>query len=502
MVVIQFTDGTEEFDDHVILFFGTIENIINTCIGDTKSPIPLTSFGITKHEFKIALKISESFPGCDCMANIIPSARIKKILDFLDCHVYSENIPTVFDDYNCGSDVPGNDVFVLTDTIVDEIVKNNRINLIKYICENKTNEKYKRKHCIYMMLRSAAKFGKIEIIAYLRKIRACEKMFLVNIAIYYNQFECLKYLCDTGCHLNHRAYQDAIVAGNMEIIKYIENIEKDFVCDVALTMYLAVRSDNLELVKHLFVDTEYDFVGEISGEWDVVESAAENENLEMMKYLINKGCSIMNFWELNTYMIECGNVDILEYVHTIYPENDKYVCINAAKNGNLKLLRHMIEHGFSWNPKIIISEACKKSHNDIIKYVLSTKPKISCKKMTKILEKIIRHKDAELFEFIIKNYKIDEDNNICVYAVQFGTFKMLQCAHENGYTLDDTMMKIAIQRCDKYGYKCLKYLHKNGCNLTNDLIDIAISVNGIDKSDMCCKKKIIQYLIKHKCPIC
>ena len=51
--------------------------------------------------------------------------------------------------------------------------------------------------------------------------------------------------------------------------------------------------------------------------------AAENNNLEMLKYLHKKGCFC-----------------------------DENVCLNAAENNNLEMLKYLYENGCKWDERV------------------------------------------------------------------------------------------------------------------------------------------------------
>ncbi|CAL6287405.1 predicted protein [Bathycoccus prasinos] len=160
--------------------------------------------------------------------------------------------------------------------------------------------------------------------------------------------------------------------------------ERDFCVKVA-------RTNKLELLKWAREEKKC--------EWDyrTIIAAAEQGNLEMVKYCVAKKCPIGTWvcakaaqnghlevlkylreevkarWDSNTAAGAAfkGHLHILEYlVERKYDQYSVYACAFAAENGHLECLKYLHETAKApWDEKAV-REAHEKNHTDCVQYLL------------------------------------------------------------------------------------------------------------------------------------
>ena len=134
--------------------------------------------------------------------------------------------------------------------------------------------------------------------------------------------------------------------------------------------------------------------------WDsgTIDAAAEQGNLEMVKYCVANECPIDNFfacayaadggelevlkylreevkapWDLNTacWAAQNGHLHILEYlVEREYDEYDENACRYAAQNGHLDCLKYLHETAKAPWDEDAIRSAHENNHPDCVQYLL------------------------------------------------------------------------------------------------------------------------------------
>jgi hypothetical protein len=125
------------------------------------------------------------------------------------------------------------------------------------------------------------------------------------------------------------------------------------------------ETNKLELLKWAREEKECDW-----DEW-TIRAAAEQGNLEMVKYCIVNKCPIS--------MLECadaaesGHLEILKYLHEDAKAPwDEYTAIWAAAKGHLHILEYLVEHKFDKYGVCACAFAAEIGHFDCLKYLHET----------------------------------------------------------------------------------------------------------------------------------
>ena len=209
---------------------------------------------------------------------------------------------------------------IICDMYIDEVVKHNAMNYIKYYKNNGIN--------LNSICKYAAKYGRLE---------------------------CLKYAHENGCLWNEgkHAYIDENSYLECFICPY-----KNYCTWDKLTCHDAARNGHLECLK---------YAHENGCPWDkwICHDAARNGHLECLKYAHENGCP----WDKCTCMYAAfhGNLECLKYAHENGCPWDKCTCMYAAKNGHLECLKYAYENGCRWN-SWTCENAAENGHLECLKY--------------------------------------------------------------------------------------------------------------------------------------
>ena len=147
----------------------------------------------------------------------------------------------------------------------------------------------------------------------------------------------------------------------LELLKWIRE-EKKCKWD-KYTINAAAEQGNLEMVK-------YCVANECPIDKRACENAAENGHLEVLKYLREEVKAPWD-WYTATRAAKYGHLHILEYlVERKYDKYDEYVCMYAAMNGHLDCLKYLHETAKApWNSEAVRG-AHRNNHPECVQYLL------------------------------------------------------------------------------------------------------------------------------------
>ena len=184
-----------------------------------------------------------------------------------------------------------------------------------------------------------------------------------------DHLDMIKFLHTKGYPFNYIIAHEAAKTGDLKVIKYI----------------IGTKGSKNEL--------DYDKYG-------ICDNAAHLNQLEMMKYLVSKGC-VPNE-DTCSIAAAYGYIKMVTYLHENGCPWDEDTCTASCSrvNGNMVLLKYAHEHGCPWN-----EEACEE-------------------------------------------------------AAKNGYLNSLKYLHENGCPWDDRTCEATSENGH---FECLKYAHENGC---------------------------------------
>jgi len=125
------------------------------------------------------------------------------------------------------------------------------------------------------------------------------------------------------------------------------------------------RTNKLELLKWIREEKKC--------EWYrcTIDAAAEQGNLEMVKYCVANECS-MNEWAC-AYAAKGGHLECLKYLHEeVKVPWDLSTAAYAAENGHLHILEYLVEHKYNEYDEWACAYAAENGHLDCLKYLHET----------------------------------------------------------------------------------------------------------------------------------
>jgi ankyrin repeat protein len=196
-------------------------------------------------------------------------------------------------------------------------------------------------------LHLAARYGNLDLVKYLFKIKPNFTHYVINEAIQKNHIDIAKYLIDKGAQIGHTSIKYAAENGNLDFVKYltkkylnqIGTNEKDLYIQKYLTQDIvssATYSGNLDLVKYFIEDLK------LQPDISALSWAVQTGNLDLVKYLIDKGANTYNSLQMAAKM---GNLDIVKYLSKFNPNEDDLAeaLERAAENQHLNIVKHLVE---------------------------------------------------------------------------------------------------------------------------------------------------------------
>jgi len=193
-------------------------------------------------------------------------------------------------------------------------VKRNEIDILKYLIKDGCNIdcrasyvavqndnfeilKYCVKKNIYSdsTLNVAASENNVKMMKYLIKKNCDFDHVTCNYAANSGSYEALKFLIENNCCLNYDIYDCAVMGGNLKLLKYLFRYTA---CDLSKphftqnTMQIAVNKGFFNIVRWL--TSKKCYMDHYS-----TYTAAKNNDIECLKYLIDNKCPIKNNLFLN-----------------------------------------------------------------------------------------------------------------------------------------------------------------------------------------------------------
>jgi hypothetical protein len=203
---------------------------------------------------------------------------------------------------------------------------------------------------------------------------------LFVIAIQNVNLKGIKFLHENECKIDsYLAYIDAAQTGNIECLKYVHSI-----CPFSNGgLEAAVSGNNWDCVNYV--------LDNLDGEHMIKElnylctcRAAQNGNLEMLKFLHNKGAPLHDFCA--SWAASCGTsifndkpdkdkfndyLDCIKYLHKNNCPWSSDTCENAIVSSNFDILKYAIENGCLYDKSECLVEANKVGNVDMINYIKS-----------------------------------------------------------------------------------------------------------------------------------
>ena len=278
-------------------------------------------------------------------------------------------------------------------------------------------------------------------------------------------------------------------------------------------IYYCALGNNLDCMK-LLLDSKYKFKYD---EEKTMCVAVKNNNFEMVKYLQSKNCSFDKYVCQDAF--EEGNLDMLKYLlendvkiaFGYYDPNKEYdeifekqiiledsVFKHGYKNRQFECLILLLENGCYLDIDNLISAAI---NNDIgqLQSFYELRFKYQNHLEYRIFEETIPINSENLEFSDDSSESEDEEENISLYdpwhtdvtdnAAAYGNLESLKFAIDNGCSLSENVCSYAIKNGN---YECLEYLLENDAIITKRAI-----IHAVKMKDYCYVKSLYQHFIEH-----
>ena len=351
--------------------------------------------------------------------------------------------------------------------------------------------------------------GSVELVEYLIS-KGCDVLdndndgkTILYTACNENKLELVKYLVEKSGELLTMRQEDgqspflvAGLSGSVELVKYLLSkgcyvLDKD---NNGLTvLHYACKEGNTEVVQYL-VENYQDVLTmrdkELSSPFHV---AGLSGSVELVKYLISKGCEVMDKdndgWTVLHYACKEGNTEVVQYLVENYPElltmRDKELSSPfpvAGLSGSVELVKYLISKGCEVMDKdndgwTVLHQACNEGKLDLVQYLVDNYPEMLT----------IRDKSGQS-PFLVTGYSCSVD--LVTYLIAKGCDVM---------DMDNDGETILYNACKEGKLESVQYLVENYPDLLkikNKIGQSPFVVSGVSGS-----KELVKYLISRGCDV-
>jgi hypothetical protein len=250
---------------------------------------------------------------------------------------------------------------------------------------------------------------------------------VLHCAIKHRNEEMIKFaLKFQHCPANSLRWSKSIEINDTPIIKWKAKIASAPLCD-ATTYLLAAENGNLELMKYL---------KENGCEWNrasTCSAAAKGGNLNVLKWLRDQGCS----WDGETCnsAASTGNFEILKWAIANHCALGKEVIQIAAREGYFEIMFWLLEHGsvLTW---AAFCEVLKRGNIEIAKKLFpSLGTPIS--PHTRHVECAIFSGNVALIEWLSEKGLLSHPESFCDKAAEMGKLVLVQWGFHMGFPIKE-----------------------------------------------------------------
>jgi len=254
--------------------------------------------------------------------------------------------------------------------------------------------------------------------------------------------------------------------------------------------------------------------------------AAGSGHIELVQWLLENGASAQAIRKNGKTIVETaafyGHIKLVQWLFENHvseqerPTLFKNAFIAAANGGHLELVQWLVEHGqlnknnekYSIIASYALYRAALFEHADLVRWLhkngadLNNRPRDT--KLT-TLHVAAKHGDAELVEYLHKNYPSNQINSTEIsgmtplhLAAKFGHLNVVEYLHSKGAvisTRDNTNMTPLHSAAESGHADVVQYLHSNGADISTRNNTNMTPLHSAAKSG---HANVVQYLLENK----
>lgn len=201
---------------------------------------------------------------------------------------------------------------------------------------------------------------------------------------------CIRFLHSNGAEITQIAVENAVKNDHLKVVKYFINANVVLMQKVYLLLKFTGTTGNINMLDELVNYSTNPYILQIVAD-NIIFRCIKNHHIHMIEHLANKGIDITNPNPNNSipfmhgiYAITLNSLDMVKYLHethNIFRNNPKRAVVVSIQNGNLHILKYLLEQGFKYKvDSLHLIKALKKIENfAVVSYVLSyyTKQELS-----------------------------------------------------------------------------------------------------------------------------
>lgn len=350
-------------------------------------------------------------------------------------------------------------------------LKCDNLELVKFVIENKYYKCTNDKEFQYCAVATAVANNNVPMLKYLIQNKFRKKESACRVAVENNNLSMLKLLNQYHFFINpYDCMNEACKQNNLDIIKFIDKVcrfSREFLCNDAArnasieilkwaidseynfgnSIYIhAVSSGNLEIVKYV------NDILEIKKEdiMDATKTAAGNGYFSILRWLYDK------HGELNpsvcAYIADCDDKDeAFQQIKWAYGlgYSIEGVCFSAAGNGNLELIKWSLANGNTLSSSIyeqLIRCGTENKNFECLEWCIDTYPNS------------IEYFDNDVIYWLTKTDAIDLMIKLIGYGLVISDYNAHVAANYNAIKIFELVLsKGARWRPDSYLYHTIEY---------------------------------------------
>ncbi|XP_062573887.1 serine/threonine-protein phosphatase 6 regulatory ankyrin repeat subunit B-like [Saccostrea cucullata] len=332
-------------------------------------------------------------------------------------------------------------------TVLHLCCMNGELEMCKHLTENNSHLLCIKDRIGNNVLHAAAWGGNIDLFKFLM-----EKGFDINVSsndgktvlhqcCVNGKIDMCEYLVNTYPHLidvkdnyGENALHAAAWCGNIELLNFLLGKDLDIKTtsnDGRTVLHICCMNGKLDMCKHLTENYSHLLYIKDTGGMDVLHAAACGGNVDLFKFLFEKGFDITTKrFDGKTVLHFCsmiGNLQICKYLVNTFPpllyieDNDGINALHdAARCGSLNVFKFLLEKGFDINTrkndgKTVLHLCCMNGELEMCKYLTENNSRmlyIKDRKGNNVLHAAAWGGNIDLFKFLMeKGFDINVSSN-------------------------------------------------------------------------------------------